>query len=117
MQRENTDVLRDELLGVYGIGEETADDILLYALGKPSFVVDNYTRRIFHRLGLAPEKGSYSAQRKLFMSNLAADHELFGEYHALIVRHGKEVCKKQPACQGCCLLEVCPTGKAMMEAD
>ena len=117
MQREDTDALRDELLGIYGIGEETADDILLYALGKPSFVVDNYTRRIFHRLGLAPEKGSYSAQRGLFMSNLAADHELFGEYHALIVRHGKEACKKRPVCQGCCLLEVCPTGKAMIEAD
>ena len=114
MQNEDVSTLRAELLGVYGIGEETADDILLYALSKPTFVVDNYTRRIFHRLGLAPEKGSYSIYRSMFMDNLPAGQELFGEYHALIVRHGKEVCKKRPACEGCCLLEVCPTGKATL---
>ncbi|MCH7746445.1 MAG: endonuclease, partial [Chloroflexi bacterium] len=90
-------------------------DILLYALGKPSFVIDNYTRRIFHRLGLVPEKGSYSTYRSFFMDSLPAGPELFGEYHALIVRHGKEVCNKRPACEGCCLLEVCPTGKEMRE--
>ena len=110
MSRVDTDTLRAELLDVYGIGEETADDILLYAMGKPAFVVDSYTKRVFPRLGLAPEKGPYSTYRSLFTDRLPADRELFSEYHALIVRHAKEVCRKQPRCQNCCLLEVCPTG-------
>jgi endonuclease-3 related protein len=112
MTRQDTDVLRRELLDVYGIGEETADDILLYAAGKPTFVIDNYTRRVFYRLGLAPEAAPYSTYRSLFMDALPADQELFGEYHALVVRHGKDVCKKVPICEGCCLLAVCPTGQA-----
>ena len=111
MAREDTDTLRKDLLQVHGIGEETADDILLYSVGKPSFVVDAYTRRLFWRLGLAPAMGSYSEYRAPFMENLPKDPQLFGEYHALIVRHGKEVCKKEPICEGCCLLEVCPTGR------
>ena len=112
MARESAEALRRELLEVYGIGEETADDILLYAMGKPAFVIDNYTRRIFFRLGLAAEKASYSTYRALFMEHLPGEPTLFNEYHALMVRHGREVCKKAPLCQGCCLLEVCPTGKA-----
>ncbi len=112
MAGEALDTLRRELLGVYGIGEETADDILLYAVGKPSFVVDAYTRRLFHRLGLAPARGPYAAYQSLFMDHLPASVALFNEYHALIVRHGKDVCKKQPVCDGCFLLEVCPAGKA-----
>ncbi|MCH8184858.1 MAG: endonuclease [Chloroflexi bacterium] len=111
MAHEDVDTLRNDLLGVYGIGEETADDILLYAMGKPSFVVDAYTRRLFWRLGLAPAKGSYAGYRAPFMQHLPKDPRLFGEYHALVVRHGKEVCKKEPVCEGCCLLEVCPTGQ------
>ena len=111
MAHEDVDTLRNDLLGVYGIGEETADDILLYAMGKPSFVVDAYTRRLFWRLGLAPAKGSYAGYRAPFMQHLPKDQRLFGEYHALVVRHGKEVCKKEPVCEGCCLLEVCPTGQ------
>ena len=112
MALEDVDALRAELLEVYGIGEETADDILLYAVGKPAFVVDGYTRRVFLRLGLAPEKGPYSTYRSLFVDNLPAELGLYQEYHALIVRHGSEVCAKRPKCQGCCLLEVCPTGQA-----
>ena len=111
MAREDAETLRNDLLGVYGIGEETADDILLYAAGKPSFVVDAYTRRLFWRLGLAPATGSYSEHRAPFMEHLPRDPRLFGEYHALVVRHVKEVCKKEPICEGCCLLEVCPTGR------
>lgn len=111
MSLEDAEALRLELLGVYGVGEETADDILLYALEKPTFVIDNYTRRIFHRLGLAPKNGSYSAYRTVFMAHLPLDRDLFGEYHALMVSHGKEVCKKNPLCQECCLLAMCPTGK------
>ena len=112
MSHQNTGVLRSELLSVYGIGEETADDILLYAMNKPVFVVDAYTRRIFYRLGLAPDRGPYSSYSSLFTDHLPTDGRLFAEYHALIVRHGKEVCKKRPLCQGCCLLEICPTGQA-----
>ena len=111
MAHEDVDTLRNDLLGVYGIGEETADDILLYAMGKPSFVVDAYTRRLFWWLGLAPAKGSYAGYRAPFMQHLPKDPRLFGEYHALVVRHGKEICKKEPVCEGCCLLEVCPTGQ------
>ena len=114
MAREDMASLRSELLDVHGIGEETADDILLYAAGQPSFVVDAYTKRLFRRLGLAPEKGSYGQYRAVFMAHLPRDAELFGEYHALIVRHGREVCTKTPACGGCPLLEVCPAGKHRM---
>ena len=117
MSREDTNRLRDELLGVYGIGEETADDILLYALGKPTFIVDNYTRRVFSRLGLAPYRASYSFHRSLFMDHLPSGVELSQEYHALIVRHGKEVCRKRPKCHGCTLLSVCPTGEKEVAGD
>jgi endonuclease-3 related protein len=103
--------LREELLEVHGIGEETADDILLYALGKPVFVIDEYTRRTFVRLGLAPERGPYSDYQALFATSLSPDPELYAEYHALIVRHGHSVCRKRPLCRGCCLLEICPTGQ------
>ncbi len=111
MAREETDSLRAELTGVHGIGEETADDILLYALGKPTFVIDAYTRRLFSRLEMAPETGRYSVYQDLFAAKLPSDPELFGEYHALIVRHVVNTCQKQPLCKGCCLLEMCPTGK------
>ena len=104
--------LRVEMLSVYGLGEETVDDILLYGLGKPVFVIDGYTRRVFYRLGLAPEKAPYSAYGALFTDALPEDSDLFGEYHALIVAHGKDVCRRKPLCRGCCLLEICPTGQA-----
>jgi endonuclease-3 related protein len=95
--------LRRQLLDVYGIGEETADSIILYAGNKPVFVIDAYTRRITDRLGLAPRIKSYSAYQKLFMDNLPPDPSLFNEYHALLVRLAKENCKKQPICAPCCL--------------
>lgn len=117
MSGEDPEELRDELLGVYGIGEETADDILLYAVGKPVFVIDAYTKRVFSRLGLAPERESYANYRSLFTKELPADRELFAEYHALIVRHGKELCRKRPLCTGCCLLSICPTGQALVAQD
>ena len=116
MAEEALEPLREGLLGVYGIGEETADDILLYAARKPVFVIDAYTGRVFHRLGMAPEAGPYAVYQGLFEENLPADPDLFGEYHALIVRHAREVCKKRPLCEGCPLLEVCPTGRRNVEA-
>lgn len=100
--------LRQELLSIHGIGEETADSIILYAARKPIFVVDAYTRRILRRLGLAPKSDSYSAFQALFADNLSAEEGLFNEYHALLVRHGKEVCRKAPQCQDCCLRSLCP---------
>ncbi len=103
----DTGQLRRELLAVYGIGEETADSILLYAANKPSFVIDAYTRRIIGRIGLAPENGSYTDYQLLFMNNLPADAGLFNEYHALFVRLGKYVCRKQPLCRQCCLSGLC----------
>ena len=111
MARMDLGTLRGELLSVYGIGYETADSILLYAVGKPVFVIDNYTTRLFSRLGLA-ERGSYMKYQSLFMDNLPHDPALFGEYHALIVRHSREVCKKSPLCYNCFLLDICATGKA-----
>ena len=107
--------LREELLSIHGIGDETADDILLYAATKPSFVVDAYTRRILKRLGLAPDRESYQAHQGLFHRNLPEDVSLYNEYHALLDRHAKETCKKEPLCQGCCLLELCPQGKLSID--
>jgi endonuclease-3 related protein len=110
MAMADTVTLRRELLAVYGVGEETADAILLYAAEKPAFVVDAYTRRVFARLRLAPRRDTYAAYREMFMGLLDPDPVLFNEYHALIVRHGKEVCKTHPVCKECCLRDVCPTG-------
>jgi endonuclease-3 related protein len=97
------DSLRRQLLNIYGIGEETADSIILYAANKPSFVIDAYTRRIISRMGLAPRSNSYIAYQALFMANLPADAALFNEYHALLVRLAKDVCRKHPTCRFCCL--------------
>ena len=105
----NTDALCEQLLSVHGIGEETADSIILYAAGKPVFVIDAYTRRIVDRLGLEPEGSSYAAYQDLFMNNLPADTELFSEYHALLVCLAKQVCRRRPLCSGCCLSGICPS--------
>jgi len=103
----DTDGLRQQLLAVHGIGQETADSILLYAADKPVFVVDAYTRRIFSRIGLTPAKDSYAGYQAFFMDNLPADVKLFNEYHALLVRLGKEVCRRRPICSQCCLGDMC----------
>jgi len=100
---QDIDSLRRQLLTIYGIGEETADSIILYSGNKPIFVIDAYTRRIIGRMGLAPRSNSYSAYQRLFVANLPADARLFNEYHALLVRLAKDVCRKQPICQRCCL--------------
>jgi len=103
----DTDDLRRQLLSIHGIGQETADSILLYAANKPIFVIDAYTRRIISRLGLTPEKDSYAAYQAFFMEHLPSDAELFNEYHALLVCLGKNVCRKRPLCQQCCLNDIC----------
>jgi len=104
----STQNLRRQLLGVYGIGPETADSILLYAAGRPVFVIDAYTRRIVDRLGLPPDgRGSYDGYQRLFVASLPADAALFNEYHALLVRLGKDACRRQPVCSRCCLAGLC----------
>lgn len=109
----STEALRKQLLEVHGIGPETADSILLYAIGKPVFVIDAYTRRVLSRLDLAPEKDTYEAFQRLFMKNLPRDIRLFNEYHALLVRLGKEVCRPRPVCAECCLFDICPRNGAI----
>ena len=117
MFRQDVDMLRRELLSIHGIGEETADDILLYAAGKPVFVIDAYTRRILGRLGITPPVDRYEAYQVLFMDSLPRDSGLFNEYHALLDRHGVEAChKSSPLCEPCCLLAVCPTGAAALRS-
>ena len=110
MAHRPLETLRPELLAVHGIGPETADDILLYACHKPVFVVDAYTRRLFERLGELDGTESYGAVRGLFMESLPPDVEVYGEYHALVVRHGKEHCRSVPVCDGCPLASICRRG-------
>ncbi|OGP96599.1 MAG: endonuclease [Deltaproteobacteria bacterium RBG_16_47_11] len=106
MKRRKLLELREELLGVNGIGPETADSILLYGLQKPIFVVDAYTRRILSRHGIVSEKTSYEGIQNLFMNHLHHDERLYNEYHALIVHLGKNVCKKRPECDRCPIKEI-----------
>lgn len=101
MRRLSVDVLKEELLGVNGVGRETADSIILYALEKPIFVVDAYTYRIFSRHSFITEDLEYDELQSFFMDNLANDVPLFNEYHALLVRLGKEFCRPKPRCEEC----------------
>lgn len=103
--KKRTDALRRELLQVNGIGPETADSILLYAGNHPVFVVDAYTKRIFSRHGIIPAGTDYHDVQELFMKNLPHDVKLFNEYHALIVKTGKDFCRtKKPLCGKCPLM-------------
>ena len=103
------DTLREELLGVHGIGPETADSILLYAGGLPAFVVDAYTYRIFSRHGWIGFDTDYHAIQEYIQSGLADDAALFNEYHALLVHLGKHYCRKRgPKCAACPLRELLP---------
>ncbi len=108
LARLNTHDLRAGLLSVNGIGPETADDIVLYAFERPVFVIDAYTRRIFARLGHIRGDEGYETLRHLFENALGPDVPAFNEYHALIVAHGKDVCRVQPRCSECCLIRLCP---------
>ena len=105
--------LRQRLLEIWGIGEETADDIVLYAAGKPSFVIDTYTRRIVDRIGWKTGGAKYVDYQRLFADLLPADAPLFNEFHALLDAHGSRTCKKSPHCHGCPLQDLCLTGYAV----
>ena len=104
----STTELREQLLKVQGIGPETADDILLYAFHRPVFVIDAYTRRLLQRLGLIQGQEKYEACRQLFETQLPKSVELYQQYHALIVMHTKQHCKKtKPICHICQLAQIC----------
>jgi endonuclease-3 related protein len=108
MAGEDPRVLRSKLLAVDGIGRETADSIVLYAAGLPLFVVDAYTRRLFGRLGLLRGDEPYDEIQDFFMRRLGPDVALYNDYHAQIVRLGKDVCRPRPRCGACPLEGTCP---------
>ncbi len=99
---ENTEKIRQELLKIKGIGKETADSILLYAMNRPVFVVDAYTKRILSRHNIISEGADYDTVQALFTNNLPLDVPLYKEYHALLVKLGKEYCRsRNPLCETC----------------
>ncbi len=98
---------RSEVLAVRGVGNETADSIMLYAFGIPEFVVDAYTKRIFSRLGIVAEKDSYDYVKKMFEDVLEKDVAVYQEYHALIVEHAKRHCRSKPDCEKCPIKNMC----------
>ena len=108
MKQTETGRLRKELLAVNGVGPETADSILLYALQKPVFVVDTYTYRVMSRHGLVGEEVSYDELQELFTQHLPLEVKLFNEYHALLVRVGKLHCQRMARCKGCPLEPMLP---------
>ena len=108
MAGEDPRTLRAKLLAVDGIGRETADSIALYAAGLPLFVVDAYTRRIFGRLGLLTGGESYDEIQAFFMERLPPDVHLYNDFHAQIVRLGKDACRPRPRCADCPLDILCP---------
>jgi len=103
--------LRSELLGLWGVGPETADSILLYAGGRPAFVVDAYTRRLAARLGWL-RRPDYAAAQEYLVSRLPKSTRLYNEFHALVVRLAKEHCRATPRCGGCPLQDGCRYGAA-----
>ncbi|MFO7600434.1 MAG: endonuclease III domain-containing protein [Candidatus Desulfacyla sp.] len=98
---QETHVIREGLLSVNGIGQETADSIVLYAANRPIFVVDAYTHRILSRHKMSPEETTYHDIQSLFMDHLPEDVSLYNEFHALIVLTGKHYCRKTPLCPEC----------------
>jgi endonuclease-3 related protein len=109
---EDTDALRREILALHGVGKETADSILLYAIGKPAFVVDAYTRRIAARLRLLPDNATYESTQQYFVARLPEDAHLFNQFHALLVHLAKEHCRARPVCLACPLEQCCPSADA-----
>ena len=106
VRREPMDKLRAELLSTKGVGRETADSILLYAFGFPTFVVDAYTVRLCGRYPIGAGKG-YDAVKTYFEANLPPSEEIYNNFHAMIVINAKEHCRKKPLCGGCPLGSTC----------
>jgi endonuclease-3 related protein len=112
--REPAETLRPWLLAIPGVGPETADCILLYAAGSPTFVADAYARRILARHGLVPFHASYEAVRREALAHLPPGALLQGEFHALLVTVGKHHCRTHPRCAACPLAPDLPTGTPLM---
>ncbi len=115
LQTRPTNDLRDWLLGIHGVGHETADDILLYALERPVWVIDTYTRRLFHRLGF-PETAAQKYDRlagDLLAHTAAPDVARLARWHGLIVEHAKAHCRVRPACDACPLVGRCAHGRGL----
>lgn len=106
VREQQFDKLRSELLAIKGVGGETADVILTYAIGKASFVIDAYARRIFSRFGLTVPK-SYESFRDMMQQTIASDTKTYAYYHGLMVEHGQRFCKKRPICEECPLFFEC----------
>lgn len=107
-----TDRLRAEVLSVSGIGRETADSIVLYAAGRPVFVVDAYTFRVAFRHGIVDQDADYELLQDVYSSAMERDVKVYGEYHALLVEAGKRHCRKQaPKCAGCPLAPLLEEGE------
>lgn len=102
--------LREQLLGVNGIGAETADSIVLYAARGPIFVVDSYTQRVLKRHGWIEPEADYATTQSWFHDYLQAHEQLYNEFHALFVQVGKEHCRAKPRCEGCPLEPLLPEG-------
>lgn len=107
LRRLSTDALRGGLLGVHGIGRETADAILLYVFERRVFVIDAYARRLFSRVGMIDGDEGYELLRGALEAAFTGRAPECNEYHALIVAHGKTHCRAEPRCGGCCLMAVC----------
>jgi len=107
IKNKRLEILRNELLNVKGIGSETADSILLYGFNKKIFVIDTYTFRLISRAGLYHGEYNYKKIQDLFHKNFNEDLDGFKNYHALIVEHGKELCRKKPFCNKCFFIDLC----------
>ena len=112
---EDPVALRNELLALRGVGKETADSILLYAVGQPVFVVDAYTLRTGIRLQLLPHQVDYDTAQRTFTAQLPADLSTYRECHALLVRMAKEHCRTRPICDGCPLESRCPSAHQVLQ--
>lgn len=110
MFQQDPQRLRWELLEINGVGPETADSILLYAGNVPVFVVDTYTKRVLVRHGWIEPEADYHTIQQYFEDHLESDARLYNEYHALLVRVGREHCRRTPRCEGCPLAEWLPSG-------
>jgi endonuclease-3 related protein len=107
LDKFKTPELRNKLLEINGVGPETADSILLYALNRKIFVVDAYTRRIFSRLKLTGPDENYDSVQQFFHREFKGGIKKYNEFHALIVAHGKDICKNRPLCDKCCIRHLC----------
>lgn len=107
LQKLPTHTLREELLSIPRIGHETADSILLYALERKIFVIDAYTKRMLTRIGMLQGTEDYATIQEIFHAHFNGSVHDYNEFHALLVKHGKDVCTKKPLCDNCCIVAFC----------